>query len=327
MIMQKYNQNIKIKPIIVQTHQSGQRLDKVLVSELSCFSRSQIKCWILNKKVIVNNQISILPKKKMIVGELIEIKNIDESNILCSNIVIPQNISLNIIYEDNDILVINKPSNMVVYPGHGHYTNTVLHALLYKYPNSINISQHAGIVHRLDKDTTGLMIIAKNNLAYDKLRQLFQKRQVIKKYDAIVFGKFSNITGTVNEPIKRHSTRRTCMTVNALGKQAVTHYSVIEEFDIHSRIYIHIKTGRTHQIRVHMSYINHPLVGDQKYGKVLYNTIKISDKLNNYLHCFNRQALHACELQLLHPITQVQMQWYAPLPSDIVDLIHMLRKN
>lgn len=313
--------------LIVSSKQSGQRLDKFLATSLPTYSRSQIKCWILNKRVTVNSQISIFPKKRIISGELIEIKNINKSNIYHNNMIIPQNIYLHVIYEDNDVLVINKPSNMAVHPGAGIYCNTILNALLYRYPSSIEISNRAGIVHRLDKDTTGVMIIAKTDIAYNVLCQLFKNRKVYKKYEAVVFGRFSSNTGMIDKPIRRHTIQRTCMTVDITGKNAITRYSVIEEFNMYSRIFVYPETGRTHQIRVHMKYINHPLVGDQKYKKFMPISTKMSDKLQNYLRYFNRQALHACTLQLLHPITQVQMKWDAPLPKDMMFLINILKQN
>ncbi|CAD83700.1 pseudouridine synthase (pseudouridines 1911, 1915, 1917 in 23S RNA) [Candidatus Blochmanniella floridana] len=317
-----------IKPMIVQVHQSGYRLDYILSKLLPQYSRSQIKHWILNKKVVVNNQVSTLPRKKVVYGELIEIKYINNNDICKSEDIVPQNIPLNIIYEDNDILVINKASNMVVHPGIGHYQGTVLNALLYRYPSILKISKQAGIVQRLDKDTTGLMIIAKTVSAYDNLLRSFKLRKVVKEYDAIVYGKFTSNAGVVNQPMRRHFAKRTFMSVHYTGKSAVTYYSVVEEFKAHSRVRINLKTGRTHQIRVHMAYINHPLVGDQKYkgNFSVFDIKKMSDELNNYLLDFNRQALHACTLQLLHPITQVQMKWNAPLPQDILQLIAILKK-
>lgn len=329
MTIQIYNNKLIIKPIVVQAYQSGQRLDCILAKSLPCYSRSQIKQWILKRKIIVDNNISILPKKKIKTGSLIEIKNLNKDSIIhCSNITLPQNISLDIVYEDNDILVINKPSNMVVHPGIKNYKNTILNALLYRYPLGIKESDRAGIVQRLDKDTTGLMIIAKTYAAYYNLLVLFQNRKVHKEYEAIVLGKFTQNIGVINKPIRRHTVKRTCMTVHDMGKSAITHYSVIETFNMHSRIRVSLRTGRTHQIRVHMAYISHPLVGDQKYNnKSTLFIAGMSDELNNYLRCFNRQALHACSLKLLHPITQIEMKWHIPLPQDIIDLIKMLRLN
>lgn len=308
--------------MIVQKSQSGKRLDCVLSELLPIYSRSKIKCWILSKKVNVNNQTVIIPKKKMIGGEFIEIKDIVEID----NNIIPQDIPLEIIYEDNDIVVINKTKNMVVHPGAGNYSGTILNALLYKYPYITEVSR-AGIVQRLDKDTTGLMVIAKNIIAYHNLLQLFKEKKITREYEAIVLGKFLHNKGTINQPIRRHAVHRTCMTVNPMGKSAVTHYFITESFSMYTRIRVRLETGRTHQIRVHMAYINHPLLGDHKYGKSTYFMKGVSDEINDCLHMLNRQALHAATLQLYHPITKIKMKWDIPLPRDIITLINILRKN
>lgn len=330
---EKIYNTASFRPIIVKSIDSGKRLDRLVSESLSEYSRSQIKHWILNKQVIINNLVSICPKKKVIPGEIIEIKNIDNFDMDYHNSsLVPQNIILNIVYEDNDIVVINKPSNMVVHPGSGNYKNTILNALLYRYPSILKISKRAGIVQRLDKDTTGLMVIAKTHFAYHNLLVSFKMRQVIKEYDAIVFGHFDNSSGIINQPIRRHSVKRTCMTVHAFGKSAITQYYVIESFNnLYSRIRVILKTGRTHQIRVHLAYIDHPLVGDQKYNNKfsfdpeLYS--KLSSKLYTFLSCFRRQALHACTLQLIHPISKKKMRWHAPIPQDIQTLIKILRSS
>ncbi|URJ29258.1 23S rRNA pseudouridine(1911/1915/1917) synthase RluD [Blochmannia endosymbiont of Camponotus modoc] len=312
-----------IKPMIVQASQSGKRLDCVLSELLPNYSRSKIKCWILSKKVNVNNQTVIIPKKKMMGGEFIEIQDIVNID---NNSIVPQDIPLDIVYEDDDIVVINKAKNMVVHPGAGNHSGTILNALLYKYPAITEVFQ-SGIVQRLDKDTTGLMVVAKNMIAYHSLLRLFKKRKIIREYDAVVLGNFLHNEGTINQPIRRHAVHRTRMTVNPMGKPAITHYSITESFSMYTRIRVRLETGRTHQIRVHMAYINHPLLGDHKYGKSTYFIKGVSDAVNDCLHVLNRQALHATTLQLCHPITRIKMKWDVPLPKDIIKLINILRKN
>lgn len=312
----------KVTSVTVQMLQSGQRLDYALAVLLSHYSRSQIKRWIISKKVKVNNETVIVPKKKMIGGELVELNNINDFK----DIIYPQNIRIHIIYEDDDILVINKESNMVVHPGAGNRSGTILNALLYRYPSIAQVTR-AGIVQRLDKDTTGLMVVAKNVFAYNYLLQLFKERKIIREYEAIVYGKFFFDKGVINKPIRRHAIHRTCMAVHDLGKPAITHYCIIEEFGMYSRVRLRLETGRTHQIRVHMTYIEHPLVGDQKYRKIVSYVNNISNELNNYLCFFKRQALHACMLQLYHPSTRKKMKWSIPLPDDMISLINVLRKT
>lgn len=310
--------------VTIQMLQSGQRLDYALSTLLSHYSRSQIKRWIISNKVKVNKKIVAVPKKRIVGGEYIEINNVDDYSVR----VHPQDIPINVVYEDKDILVINKASNMVVHPGAGNYSGTVLNALLYRYPSIVHV-QRAGIVQRLDKDTTGLMVIAKNVVAYDSLLKLFKKKKIIREYEAVVYGKFSCTTGSINQPIRRHAVYRTCMTVHAMGKLAITHYDIVEKFKMCSRIRVRLETGRTHQIRVHMTYIKHPLVGDQKYGKNVISCFyhAVYNELYNDLCFFKRQALHASMLQLYHPSTREKMCWNIPLPQDMTHLINVLRKN
>jgi len=236
-----------------------------------------------------------------------------------------QDIPLNIVYEDEHILVINKPRDLVVHPGAGNPDGTVLNALLHHYPAIADVPR-AGIVHRLDKDTTGLMVVAKTVPAQTHLVESLQLREITREYEAVAIG---NMTagGIVDEPISRHSTKRTHMAVHPMGKHAVTHYRVMEHFRAHTRLRLRLETGRTHQIRVHMAHINHPLVGDPLYGGRPRPPKGASDAFIATLRGFDRQALHATMLRLYHPVTGIEMEWHAPLPQDMVDLIDALKAD
>ncbi|BAH83383.1 23S rRNA pseudouridine synthase [Candidatus Ishikawaella capsulata Mpkobe] len=210
---------------------------------------------------------------------------------------------------------------MVVHPGIGNNDGTILNALLYHYPKIIEVPR-AGIVHRLDKDTSGLMVVAKTVLSQRLLIQMLKEHQVTREYDALVLGKVLN-NSTINLPIGRNIKKRTCMAVNNMGKIAITHYYIKEVFRDYTLLRVKLETGRTHQIRVHMSYINHPIVGDSIYGRK-----KIRCKLANYSsRMFNikRQALHASFLRFYHPITGKKMEWSSKLPTDITNVIDLLR--
>ena len=237
----------------------------------------------------------------------------------------PENLPLNIVYEDEHILVINKPKDFVVHPGAGNPRGTVLNALLYHYPKISEVPR-AGIVHRLDKDTTGLMVIAKTIPAQTQLVRDLQQRKITREYEAVAFGIMTK-GGTVDEPMARHPTKRTAMAVHPLGKPAVTHYRIMEHFRNYTRLRLRLETGRTHQIRVHMAHIAHPLLGDQTYGGRPRPPKNASEEFMVVLRNFQRQALHAIMLCLEHPITGELMEWYAPLPEDFVELITALKAD
>lgn len=236
-----------------------------------------------------------------------------------------QSIPLNLLYEDNDILVINKPRNLVVHPGAGNTDGTILNALLHYFPPIVDVPR-AGIVHRLDKDTTGLMVVAKTVSAQTRLVKSLQERDITREYEAVIIGTMT-AGGTVKEPIARHATKRTYMAVHPIGKPAVTHYRIMEHFRAHTHLHLRLETGRTHQIRVHMAHINHPLVGDPLYGSPSRSVKGTSQIFNEVLRRFDRQALHATLLRFYHPITSVKMEWYAPLPQDMVLLITALKED
>lgn len=316
--------NIKLTAIISK-HQNRERLDKSLsIIFNKKYSRSCIKKWILKNLVTVNNIIINKAKKKVKHKDKIIINVTDYAE---KNLVkwVPQNIKLNIIYEDKDILVINKPNNIIVHPGVGNKTNTILNALIYHYPNNMSLPR-AGIVHRLDKNTTGLMIIAKNINSYFFLVNLLKKREINREYEAIVLGNIKD-NGMINQPIKRNINKRMRMMVHQNGKPAITYYSLIERFNNYSHIKLNLETGRTHQIRVHMSYINHFIIGDQTYKKKIKNIKKSNSYIDKAVNNFSRQALHATKLTLLHPNKKNKICFKSPISEDMQKLIDILKKH
>ncbi|AEW44356.1 ribosomal large subunit pseudouridine synthase D [Serratia symbiotica str. 'Cinara cedri'] len=307
--------------LTVRTSQLGKRLDQAVAELMPDYSRSCIKEWIVGNKVQVNGKVVNKTKTKVLGGDIVTLAIYIEDTYCWE----PQDIALNIIYEDNDILVLNKPRNLVVHPGAGKPNGTVINALLHYYPEIADIPR-AGIVHRLDKDTTGLMVVAKTIRAQIQLVEALRVHDIIREYEAVVIGTMI-AGGTVNEPITRHNTKRTYMAVRAIGKSAVTHYRIMEHFRMHTRLRLRLETGRTHQIRVHMSHINHPLVGDPLYGSRSFSLKGLSEVCLSTLSGFNRQALHAIKLRLCHPISHIQMEWHAPLPQDMLDLITILKAD
>ena len=305
----------------VQPEQMGQRLDQTLAELFPEYSRSRLKTWIEADLVKLNDRITNIPREKVLGGEKIEITVEVEDETRFE----PENIPLNIVYEDDDIIVINKPKDLVVHPGAGNPNGTVLNALLYHYPPIAEVPR-AGIVHRLDKDTTGLMVVAKTIPAQTKLVRDLQKRKITREYEAVASGIMTK-GGTVDQPMARHATKRTLMAVHPMGKPAVTHYRIMENYRNYTRLRLRLETGRTHQIRVHMAHIAHPLLGDQTYGGRPRPPKNSSEDFMEVLRNFKRQALHAVMLRLAHPITGEMMEWYAPLPDDFVELLNALKAD
>ncbi|ARD45421.1 23S rRNA pseudouridine(1911/1915/1917) synthase RluD [Colwellia sp. PAMC 21821] len=299
----------------------GKRFDQTLAEMFPDYSRSRLKEWILAGHVTVDGVVVDVPREKMFGGELIAIDTEVESEVRFQ----AQDLPLNIVYEDDDILVINKPAGFVVHPGAGNPDGTVLNALLHHCPQ-LDVVPRAGIVHRLDKDTTGLMVVAKTIAAQTNLVESLQAREITREYEAIASG-IMTAGGLVDEPIGRHATKRTHMAVTFSGRPSITHYRVMEKFRLHTRLRLRLETGRTHQIRVHMAHITHPLVGDPVYGGRPRPPKNASEELRELLRQFKRQALHAAMLSLFHPITGEQMTWHADVPDDMVALADMLRKD
>ncbi|NMP17259.1 MULTISPECIES: 23S rRNA pseudouridine(1911/1915/1917) synthase RluD [unclassified Thalassotalea] len=297
----------------------GKRLDQTLAVLFPEYSRSRLKEWVLAGNVKVNGDVITKAREKMLGGESIHLSAQIEAEVHYE----AQNIELNIVYEDDDILVINKPAGLVVHPGAGNPDGTVLNALLH-HCSKLELLPRAGIVHRLDKDTTGLMVVAKTIAAQTALVDALQAREITREYEAIANGVMT-AGGLVDEPIGRHPTKRTHMAVTMSGRPSVTHYRVMEKYRNHTRLRLRLETGRTHQIRVHMSHIAHPLVGDPVYGGRPRPPKGASQDLLDLLRGFKRQALHATMLSLYHPINGELMTWHAPVPDDMISVCDALK--
>lgn len=296
----------------------GQRIDQVAATIWSDFSREKLKQWLKEGHLLVNGN-SVKPKYKCEGFELLTL----EVELEAQTRSLPEDIPLDIVYEDEDIIVVNKPVGMVVHPGAGNSSGTLVNALLHHYPKSAELTR-AGLVHRIDKDTSGLLVVAKNLEAQFSLSKQLAKKTVYRVYDLIVHG---NVIagGTVDEPIKRHPVDRVKMAVLPGGKDAVTHYNVKERFQHFTRIQARLETGRTHQIRVHFSYIGFGLVGDPVYMPRVRVPAGATELLDETLRGFRRQALHAAELGLKHPRTGEEMLFKAPWPADLATLVDVLR--
>jgi 23S rRNA pseudouridine1911/1915/1917 synthase len=295
-------------------------VDVALQQLLPEFSRSKLQEWIKDEFVLVN-QSYVSVKHKVYAGD--EIKVIVQSNPE-NNAFLPEAIPLNIIFEDETLLVINKPAGMVVHPAIGNWSGTLLNALLHHIPDIAHIPR-CGIVHRLDKETSGLLVVAKTLNAQTHLVQQLQARSVKREYRAIVWGQLWK-NGTVNQPIGRHPSIRTRMAIHLSGRPAITHYEILERFGVHTYLRCNLETGRTHQIRVHMQYLKAPIVGDPVYGLKSIMPIKsMSEALRQHVLGFNRQALHAIRLGLIHPLSGEAMEWSIDLPDDMKALLEIIR--
>ncbi|NQD80955.1 23S rRNA pseudouridine(1911/1915/1917) synthase RluD [Pseudomonas seleniipraecipitans] len=298
----------------------GQRLDQVAAQLFGEHSRSRLSGWIKEGNLTVDGQV-LRPRDIVHGGAVLALSAEQEAQ----GEWIAQDIELNIVYEDEQILVIDKPAGLVVHPAAGHADGTLLNALLHHVPDIINVPR-AGIVHRLDKDTTGLMVVAKTIEAQTRLVDQLQKRTVSRIYECIVIGVITS-GGKISAPIGRSSSQRQRMAVTDGGKPAVSHYRVLERFRSHTHSRVKLETGRTHQIRVHMSHIGYPLVGDPVYAGRFRIPPAASQTMVQSLKEFPRQALHARFLELDHPITGERMKWQSPLPDDFVWLLTLLRQD
>jgi 23S rRNA pseudouridine1911/1915/1917 synthase len=310
---------MEVLQIIIPTRMKGERLDASLAEMMPDFSRSKITAWIKSGDALINGK-NFKPKDKVSGAEIVCLT----LNQKPSNDWTAEKIPLNVMYEDEDIIVINKQFGLVTHPGSGNWTGTLANALLY-YDPSLSKLDRAGIVHRLDKNTSGLMVVARNEKSQKYLVEQLQNHSVDREYSAIVYGHMI-AGGTVDEPIGRDPKDRLKKAVSENGKEATTHYRTIERFKSHTHVKAILETGRTHQIRVHLSYVGHSLIGDPMYGGRVRFPKKASDELKETLLGFKRQALHSKKLTLSHPISGEVMSWKAPLPDDMLELLGVLKE-
>ncbi|WP_165857629.1 23S rRNA pseudouridine(1911/1915/1917) synthase RluD [Marinobacter sp. JSM 1782161] len=299
---------------------SDRRLDQAVAELMPEHSRSRIQGWIKDGNLTVNGR-TRKPRDKVMLGDVIAVDAEPEVQVAWE----AESISLDIVYEDEHLLVINKPAGLVVHPAAGHAAGTLVNAVLHHAPE-VDKLPRAGIVHRLDKDTSGLMVVARSLIAHTSLVDQLQERTMGREYDAVMVG---TVTGgsVVDAPIGRHPTQRKKMAVVPDGKPAVTHYRLVERFPSHTHVRCKLESGRTHQIRVHMAHIRHPLVGDPVYGGRMQLPKGCTPELQDVLRGFQRQALHARRLTLMHPASGEEMTWEAPLPEDMTALVEALRAH
>ncbi len=299
----------------------GNRFDQIATELFNDYSRSRIQSWIKEGALKVDGQI-IKPKEKLFGGEMVTLDIVIEAQEDHE----AQEMALDIVYEDSSIMIVNKPAGLVVHPAVGNRDGTLMNAILHHAPETAHIPR-AGIVHRLDKETTGLMVVAKTLVAQTDLVSQLQERSMGREYEAISIGVMTG-GGVVNEPIGRHPHNRQKQAVEPLhGKDAVTHYRLVERFKNHTHIRLKLETGRTHQIRVHMAFIQYPLIGDPQYGGRLKMPKACTPELQGQLRNFRRQALHAKRLELSHPVTGEWMEWEVDLPDDMKQLLEALKAD
>ena len=315
----------------VNKEDDGNRLDLMLTKRIGSLTRSKLKKVIESKNVKINNCIVSSPSKKVRLNENIVVSFFQKEN----NKIEPFKTKIDVVYEDKDLLVINKPAGMVVHPGAGNFKKTLVNALVFKYKkklSDINGELRPGIVHRIDKETSGLLVVAKNNLAHSKLAKQFSEHTIERKYLALVWGVIRPLKGKIETLIARSKKNRQLMAVSEIkGKKAITNYSTQKVYNIKdipkvSLIECELETGRTHQIRVHMNFKGNPIVGDKSYGRSLKKFKKIDSNVENKLNNLNRQALHAKSLGFFHPRTEKEIFFEAERPNDFEMLIKSLKK-
>jgi len=312
--------------IIVAEKQKKERIDIYITNRLPAISRSRVKQLIEAGLVLVNS-LPIKPAHQVSPGETIVIKLTPRPQESYE----PQNIPLNVVYQDAHLMVINKPAGLVMHPAQGNWSGTVVNALLWHNQASGGLGPEfrAGIVHRLDKDTSGLIVVALDEFTHSELSGQFNDRRIEKKYQAIIWGRLKKPSGLIEGNIGRHPKNRKLFALTLDGRPAVTHYQVLEEFELLTLVEIKLETGRTHQIRVHFSHQGHPVFGDPAYGgrNARFGSLTPSQRIicAEYLTVMKRQALHAKTLGFFHPIKKEKMCFDSELPPDMLELLSMLR--
>lgn len=301
--------------------QAGQRLDRVAAEMFHEHSRERLKQWIRSGELTVNGQVAARPRDPVALGDALELRAEPPPQA----VVAAQPIELDLVHEDAEVLVLNKPAGLTVHPGAGQADGTLQNALLHRYPELAGVPR-AGIVHRIDKQTTGLLVVARSLSAHTALVRAIQAREVHREYHAVVHGVLTG-GATVDAPIGRHPAHRTRMAVREGGKPARTHYRVLERFAHHSLIAARLESGRTHQIRVHMQHQRYPLVGDPVYGQRGVRGAGMDPALRETIQRFARQALHACRLEFEHPASGQPLAFEQPWPADFAALVEALRNG
>jgi 23S rRNA pseudouridine1911/1915/1917 synthase len=316
---------------LIKEEDSQKRLDVILAKLIPDLTRSNLKKIIELNQVRINNLVENSPSKKLKTEDVVEINLISTEEIK----ILPTDIKLDIVYEDKDILIINKPAGMVVHPGAGNYKETLVNALIYKYKNNlsdVNGTTRPGIVHRIDKETSGLLVIAKNNKAHSSLGKQFSDHTIQRTYQALAWGVLRPLNSRVETLIGRSRKNRQLMSVTEItGKKSITNYKTLKIFNIKdipkiSFLECELETGRTHQIRVHMAYKGNSLLGDQQYGKKNLRFKKINEDFVDKLKILNRQALHAKSLGFIHPTSKKYISFESKLPKDFKKMLDLLNK-
>ena len=316
---------------LIKEEDSGTRLDVILTKLIPDLTRSNLKKVIELKQVKINHTIENSPSKKLKINDKLEINLIPTKEVK----ILPTKIKLDIIFEDKDILIVNKPAGMVVHPGAGNYENTLVNGLIYKYKNNlsnVNGITRPGIIHRIDKETSGLLVVAKNNKAHSNLGKQFSEHTIQRTYQALAWGILRPLSGKIETLIGRSRKNRQLMSVTEItGKKSITNYKTLKVFNIKdipriSFLECKLETGRTHQIRVHMAYKGNSLLGDQQYGKKNLRFKKINEDFEGKLKILNRQALHAKSLGFIHPASKKLINFESKLPVDFKKILDLLNK-